>query len=273
VSLTLRALPFGGRQPESRDEPPELSAWFRLVPVTLTGGITRNTPKGEVMVMGTKRYLALLYPRERMGYALDYYPKERAAYARENRKAIIGDFASPDEAHAAISLRRERIAAAVEVYRRHMWQRQFGSEPMSAYCLVSGLLHREPVLRTGKESGKVFCTALLRCETGDATLWCNVVAFDERAQAELMRLHAGEALTVQGTMKVSVFEKNGEHRASLDIVASQVTPLRRAPGAARVAEDGQSGREGAMVASPRPSAPATAAVARESAFDDGVPGW
>jgi single-stranded DNA-binding protein len=91
---------------------------------------------------------------------------------------------------------------------------------MSVYCLVRGLLHREPVLRTGKESGKVFCTALLRAETGDAMLWCNVAAFDERAQAELLRLHAGEAVSVQGTMKVGIFEKNGEHRASLDIVAS-----------------------------------------------------
>jgi hypothetical protein len=42
-------------------------------------------------------------------------------------------------------------------------------------------------MRTGKESGKVFWTALIRCETGDAALWANVAAFDEKAQAELMR--------------------------------------------------------------------------------------
>jgi single-stranded DNA-binding protein len=137
---------------------------------------------------------------------------------------------------------------------------------MSAYCLVSGLLHREPVMRTGKESGKVFWTALIRAEVGDATLWCNVVAFDEKAQAELMRLHAGEAVAVQGQMKVSVFEKNGEHRASLAVVASQVTALRRAPGAAGAAQDGQSGRDVLP-------APAPAAVARERAFDDDIPRW
>jgi hypothetical protein len=66
---------------------------------------------------------------------------------------------------------------------------------MSAYVLISGTLHREPVMRTGKESGRTFWTALVRCETGDVTLWCNVIAFDEAAQAELMRLKAGDAFT------------------------------------------------------------------------------
>jgi hypothetical protein len=57
----------------------------------------------------------------------------------------------------------------------------------------------------------------------------NAVAFDEAAQAELLRLTAGESLSVQGAMKVSVFEKNGEHRASLDVVAFQVLALRQPP--------------------------------------------
>jgi single-stranded DNA-binding protein len=100
---------------------------------------------------------------------------------------------------------------------------------MSVYCLLSGLLHREPVMRTGKESGKVFWTALVRAEVGDAALWANVVAFDEKAQAELMRLHVGEALSVQGAMKISIFEKNGEPRASLDVVASQSHRADQAP--------------------------------------------
>jgi hypothetical protein len=57
----------------------------------------------------------------------------------------------------------------------------------------------------------------------------NAVAFDEAAQAGLLRLTAGESLSVQGAMKVSVFEKNGEHRASLDVVAFQVLALRQPP--------------------------------------------
>jgi hypothetical protein len=54
----------------------------------------------------------------------------------------------------------------------------------------------------------------------------NAVAFDE-GQAELLRLTAGESLSVQGAMKVSVFEKSGEHRASLDVVAFEVLALRQ----------------------------------------------
>jgi hypothetical protein len=77
---------------------------------------------------------------------------------------------------------------------------------------------------------------------------------------------------VVGAMKLSVFEKNGEHRASLDVVARQVTPLRRpggVPGAERMAEGGQGGR----AASLSPSASGAASDARETAFDDGLPGW
>jgi single-stranded DNA-binding protein len=143
---------------------------------------------------------------------------------------------------------------------------------MSVYCLLSGLLHRESVTRTGKESGKVFWTALVRAEVGDAMLWANVVAFDEKAQAELMRLHAGEAVSVQGTMKIDVFEKNGEPRASLDVVASHVCALRQ-PRHQKPGAGSQSGREGAMVASHRPSAPIAAAGERGQTFDDEIDRW
>jgi single-stranded DNA-binding protein len=82
--------------------------------------------------------------------------------------------------------------------------------------LITGTLHRDPVTRTAK-TGKAFVTALMRSESQGETLWVNALAFNEAAQTELMRLKAGESLSVQGAMKVSVFEKNGEHRASLDV--------------------------------------------------------
>ena len=90
---------------------------------------------------------------------------------------------------------------------------------MSAHALITGTLHRDPVARTAK-SGKAFVTALLRSESQGETLWVNAVAFDEVAQAGLLRLKAGEALAIQGA-KAGVYEKNGEHRASLDVAASQ----------------------------------------------------
>ena len=40
-------------------------------------------------------------------------------------------------------------------------------------------------------------------------------------------MHEGDALTVQGTGKIGVYEKAGEHRASLEIVAAHVLALRQ----------------------------------------------
>lgn len=62
-------------------------------------------------------------------------------------------------------------------------------------------------------------------------LWMNAAAFDEAALAESPRLKAGEAQIGQGKLKVSVYEKDGEHRASLDFVAFPCPS--RAPAKAR----------------------------------------
>ena len=103
---------------------------------------------------------------------------------------------------------------------------------MTATVLIIGALHRDPVMRTAK-TGKAFVTALLRSESQGKTLWVNAVAFDEAAQAELMRLKAGESLSVQGKLRVSIYEKAGEYRASLDVVASHVLPAPSSEAAGR----------------------------------------
>lgn len=54
-------------------------------------------------------------------------------------------------------------------------------------------------------------------------------AFDEVARAELSRLTAGDSLTVQGAAKLSVYEKTGEWRPSLDGTAAHVLALRQPP--------------------------------------------
>ena len=46
------------------------------------------------------RYFAIVY--KDFGYVLDYYPAECEAYFRENKRDIIGDFASYDAALAAV---------------------------------------------------------------------------------------------------------------------------------------------------------------------------
>lgn len=94
------------------------------------------------------------------------------------------------------------------------------------FALITGQLWRDPTARQSK-AGKPFVTALIKSGTPAESLWVNVVVFNEPTQAELLRLHEGDALTVQGVGKVSVFEKNGEHRASLEIVAAHVLALRQ----------------------------------------------
>ena len=53
------------------------------------------------------RYFAVVSADAKVGYALDYYPNEKRAYNRESGSLIIGDFATAEEALAAV---RRRIA-------------------------------------------------------------------------------------------------------------------------------------------------------------------
>jgi hypothetical protein len=92
-------------------------------------------------------------------------------------------------------------------------------------ALVSGSLWRNPASRTAKATGKTFVTCLLKSGTPAEPVWCKVVSFDETPKAELLRLKAGEHLVIQGAATLGVFEKAGEHRASLEVVATHVLAL------------------------------------------------
>jgi single-stranded DNA-binding protein len=59
----------------------------------------------------------------------------------------------------------------------------------------------------------------IRAKDGEALQWWNVVAFSESAQAELMRLRGGDAISVQGAMQAGTYEKDGETRLSLGVTA------------------------------------------------------
>jgi single-stranded DNA-binding protein len=101
-------------------------------------------------------------------------------------------------------------------------------------------------------------TATIRCESGAETVWVNAVAFDEAAQATLSRLHAGTPVTIMGSAKLGIYEKDGEHRPTLNIVCSQISAL-----GAMGRQDGGRERD-----SPKP-APGEPALA----FDDPIPHW
>ncbi len=95
------------------------------------------------------------------------------------------------------------------------------------FVLISGALFRDPVARQSK-AGKQFATALIKSGTPNEIQWVNVACFDALAQSELLRLKAGDSISIQGLARVSVFQdKAGEHRASIDVTANHVLALRQ----------------------------------------------
>ncbi|MGO9773885.1 MAG: single-stranded DNA-binding protein [Roseiarcus sp.] len=100
---------------------------------------------------------------------------------------------------------------------------------MSVHVLVSGALYHAPESRTSK-AGKPFVTATIRAKDGDTTQWWKVLAFSESAGAELLRLGDGDAVSVQGVLRVETYcDKDGETKISLTCIADAVLPLRPAP--------------------------------------------
>ena len=89
-------------------------------------------------------------------------------------------------------------------------------------ALIAGKLHGAPLQRTAK-TGKPFTTCKVRVPTGEDSVFCNVVAFDQEAQTALMALGSGEAVALAGSLKVGVWTANdGTTRPSLDLVASKL---------------------------------------------------
>jgi hypothetical protein len=76
---------------------------------------------------------------------------------------------------------------------------------ITAHVLVAGTLFHAPEQRTSK-AGKPFVTATIRAKDGDNSQWWRLVVFAESAQAELMCLTDGDALSVQGAHKAETYE-------------------------------------------------------------------
>lgn len=96
---------------------------------------------------------------------------------------------------------------------------------MTAYALVSGVIFRAPQQKTAK-SGKPFttCTVKAGADDGGGDFW-SVLCFSESAQLELLRLEAGDAVSVRGKMKLEIYEG----KISRSIFADAALGLRPAP--------------------------------------------
>ncbi len=99
---------------------------------------------------------------------------------------------------------------------------------MTAYVLVSGAIFRVPEARTSK-AGKPFWSATIKTKGDDAATWWKIIAFSESAGAALLRLSDGDAVSVQGSLKVETYERDGVTKVSLTCIADAVLPLRAAP--------------------------------------------
>lgn len=88
--------------------------------------------------------------------------------------------------------------------------------------LASGTLVREAQQRTGG-TGRPYATASMRvpCE-GDEAAFVSLVAFSTSAIEALLVLQKGDSLAVTGRAKLTTWEKDGEQRQSLSMVAEQV---------------------------------------------------
>jgi len=89
-------------------------------------------------------------------------------------------------------------------------------------ALISGKLMGTPSQRTSK-NGNAFTVAKVRVPTGEDSVFCNVICFSDSAQAALLALGDGDAVALAGSLKVGTWQaKDGTHRPSLDMTASQV---------------------------------------------------
>lgn len=97
---------------------------------------------------------------------------------------------------------------------------------MSVYVLATGTIARTPEARRSQNDDAFVGATLRVAETGDGAWW-RVTAFSEAAQRELLRLDVGDAVAVQGAMRVERYEKDGEPRIGLAIRAERVFALRQ----------------------------------------------
>jgi single-stranded DNA-binding protein len=99
---------------------------------------------------------------------------------------------------------------------------------MSAHVIINGAIFRSPEQKISK-SGKPFVVATIRAKDGETAQWWKVLTFSESAQAELLRLSDGDAVSAQGALRVETYERDGATKVSLTVMADQVLALRQSP--------------------------------------------
>jgi single-strand DNA-binding protein len=135
---------------------------------------------------------------------------------------------------------------------------------VSAYVLLTGSLFRGPEQRVSK-AGKPFVTATLLVKDGEESQFWNLIAFAEAPVAWLMNLHEGEEVAVQGRLRFGEYERDGEKRVSLGVIADNILALRQPKRENPKIDAGFQGQSSGKA----PSSPA----GTKPGFQDDFPSW
>ena len=131
----------------------------------------------------------------------------------------------------------------------------------NADVLVKLTLTRKPEQRS-KSGGGVYTLAKCREGNGEGARFWTLFDFNEAARAEIDRLDAGDAVSVQGSFEATIWEGRGKPEISLKINVDRAHALKPAP---RVRKPKSTGEEIAQKSWAAPN------ELREAALDDAIP--
>jgi single-stranded DNA-binding protein len=96
---------------------------------------------------------------------------------------------------------------------------------MTAYAMIAGRLHGEPVTRPTRNGGQVTFFKL-RVINGAEIEWWDAATFSDTARAELEGVNEGDAVSAVGVLRVEMFEHRGEQRIKRSLTADRVLALK-----------------------------------------------
>ena len=99
---------------------------------------------------------------------------------------------------------------------------------MTAFALISGKLHGEPVTRPTKNGGQVTFFKL-KVANGSAIEFWSCATFSDSAREELEGMAEGAAVSATGTLQVETFSWRGETRINRKLTADRLMGLNARP--------------------------------------------
>jgi single-strand DNA-binding protein len=142
---------------------------------------------------------------------------------------------------------------------------------INSVCL-SGNLGRDPELRTTAAGGNLLTFSIAvndrvkDSSTGewkDYTNWVDVVVFGNRAESLSRILTKGMKVTINGKIRYSSWEKDGQTKSKIEVIANDVDIMQRR-------EDNGYANSGQTYSAPKQQARRQATPAYDD-FDDSIP--